>query len=228
MKEKIIKNWKSGLTVALVSIPLSVSLAVASGATPTVGIITAIIAGLVSSILGGSNYNIVGPAGALSGILGAFALSNGASLLPIIAILSGLFIFISYIFKLERYLVFVPASTIHGFTLGVGLILAFGQINSALGLNGLPKHAEFFQNLKESFLHLGQTNSASFITFSVGLIFLFALLKFVPKIPGAILLAPLGILLGWLSTKGVFPLWIDTLADKFPTITPKLDRKSVV
>jgi SulP family sulfate permease len=66
---RIMGNWQSGLTVALVSIPLSISLAVASHTSPIVGIITAIWAGLVASFFGGSNYNIVGPTGALSGIL---------------------------------------------------------------------------------------------------------------------------------------------------------------
>ena len=80
-------NWKSGLTVALVSIPLSVSLAVASQSTPTAGIITAIWAGLLAALFGGSHYNVVGPTGALSGILAAYALGHGAGLLPLLAIL---------------------------------------------------------------------------------------------------------------------------------------------
>jgi SulP family sulfate permease len=82
MKEKLIHvsnkakdNWKAGLTVSLVSLPLSVSLAVASNATPTMGIITAIWAGFFAAFFGGSHYNIVGPTGALSGILAVFAAS---------------------------------------------------------------------------------------------------------------------------------------------------------
>ena len=59
------RNWKSGITVSLVSIPLSISLAVAANSTPIMGIITAFWAGLIASILGGSNYNIVGPTEAL-------------------------------------------------------------------------------------------------------------------------------------------------------------------
>ena len=81
---KIKANWQSGLTVSLVSIPLSVSLAVASNSTPTAGIITAIWAGLMTSLFGGSNYNIVGPTGALSGILAAYALTHGASALSML------------------------------------------------------------------------------------------------------------------------------------------------
>ena len=120
---KIKFNWKSGITVALVSIPLSVSLAVASQSSPVEGIITAIWAGLVASLFGGSNYNIVGPTGALSGLLAAYALMHGSSSLAMLAIMCGVFILLAYVFKLERYLFFIPASTVHGFTLGVAFII---------------------------------------------------------------------------------------------------------
>lgn len=98
LQKKIKENWKSGITVALVSIPLSVSLAVASQTSPTVGIITAIWSGLFGSIFGGSNYNIIGPTGALSGLLAAYSLIHGPSTLSSLAIIAGLFILVSYFF----------------------------------------------------------------------------------------------------------------------------------
>ena len=116
---KLQANWQSGVAVSLVSIPLAVSLAVASHANPIVGIITAIWAGIVASIFGGSNYNIIGPTGALSGILATYAISCGEGALSTLAILAGIFIFIAYLFKLERYLIFFPASTIHGLFLAL-------------------------------------------------------------------------------------------------------------
>ena len=116
-------NWKSGITVSLVSIPLSISLAVAANATPLMGIITAIWAGLLASILGGSNFNVVGPTGALSGILAIFAISHGADALPGLAIVTGLIIIIFFVFHLEKYIILIPSSVIHGFTLGVAFII---------------------------------------------------------------------------------------------------------
>ncbi len=95
------QNWKAGLTVSLVSIPLSISLAIASQTSPVAGIITAVWAGLVAAIFGGSNYNIIGPTGALSGILGTFAIIHGADTLPTLAIVSGILILISYLLRLE-------------------------------------------------------------------------------------------------------------------------------
>ena len=121
--DQIKKNWQSGLTVALISIPLSLSLAIASGATPLQGILTAIWAGFIYAFFAGSRYNVVGPAGALSGILALYAFSHGAAALPMLAIVTGVLIYGAYLLRLERYLVFVPASSLHGFTLGVALTI---------------------------------------------------------------------------------------------------------
>lgn len=220
--EKLKTNWKSGLTVALVSIPLSVSLAVASQSTPTAGIITAIWAGLIASLFGGSKFNIVGPTGALSGILAAYALGYGADALPMLAIVTGVFIFLAYILRLERFLVFVPASTIHGFTLGVAIIIAANQLNFAFGLSGLTQHQHFRENVVETFAHLGNASLTTFLCFVIGLMFLLVIAKKLPKVPGAIILAPIGILLGYLSHLEVIGLDLQTLGMKYPDITARL------
>ncbi len=213
------QNWRSGLTVALISIPLSISLAVASGATPAMGIITAIWAGLLAALFGGSNYNIVGPAGALSAALAAFSITHGMELLPSLAIVTGLFIGLAYLFRLERYLVLVPSAVMHGFSLGVGIIIGLGQLNFAFGLHGLTKHPEFIQNTAETFRHIFELQAGTTLVFVLFLLGLFACLKLVPKIPGAILLTPFGILLGFLSQTGRIPLAIETLGQRFPNNT---------
>lgn len=222
LKTNFTHNWKSGLTVSLVSIPLSVSLAVASQSTPLAGIITAIWAGLFAALFGGSNFNIIGPTGALSGLLASYAIANGASTLPSLTIVAGVIILISYFLKLQKYLVFIPANTVQGFTLGVAFIIAFGQINFALGLNDLVKHERFIQNLFESITHLSQGTLTAGVVFCVFLFGLFALQKPLPKVPGAILLAPIGILLGYASSQGFLPLHVDTLATKYADIHPSI------
>lgn len=215
-------NFKSGLAVALVSIPLSVSLAVASGATPLVGMITAIWAGLFASIFGGSNFNIVGPTGALSGVIAAFVILNGAASLPMLAILTGVIVVVAYLLKLEKYLILIPSSVIHGFTLGVAFIIGLSQTNFALGLAGLTKHERFLDNILESFKHLA---GASLVTFAIFCVFLIALLlfsRFAPKLPGVILLTPLGILLGYLGQVGLLPFDLQTLGGMFGEISFKI------
>lgn len=212
------KNLLSGLTVALVSIPLSISLAVASGVAPLAGIITAIWAGFVGAAFGGSNYNIIGPTGALSGLIAAYALTHGPETVPFLAVVSGIFIILAYLMRLERYLIFIPASVIHGFTLGVAVIIALNQLNFALGLQGLTKHEKFIENVTESLSHI---NQASWPTFFLFLLFFAGLLlvrKVLPSIPGIILLAPCGVALGYATTKAFLPFSIETLGDTFGTI----------
>ncbi len=208
-------NWKSGLTVSLVAIPLSISLAVASHASPVVGILTAIWAGLVAALMGGSNYNVVGPTGALSGILASYAILHGSETLATVALLSGVIIYLAYVFRLHKYLVFVPGSAIHGFTLGVAFIIGLGQLNFALGITGLTAHEKFIDNLLESVRHFGMFSYASLVLFSASLVLLLLFKKFYPRLPGAIILAPIGIALGMLfQNKSVFAL--QTLGSLYP------------
>lgn len=220
--EKLASNWKAGLTVALISIPLSLSLAIASGATPLQGILTAIWAGLIYSFFAGSKYNVVGPAGALSGILALFAFSHGFAALPSLAVLTGFFILIAYYLRLERYLAFVPASALHGFTLGVALTIGLNQFNFAFGLSGLPKHEKLIDNLRESVYHLGGLSPVTLGVFLVFLAGLFLFAKWTPKMPGAVILAPIGIVIGWLSTNGSLSFKLQTLQSTYGDLQMKL------
>ncbi len=215
-------NWQSGLTVSLVSIPLSVSLAVASQATPLMGVITAIWAGLIAAMFGGSNFNIVGPTGALSGLLAAYALTHGAAMLPMLAIVTGIFVLVAYVAKLERFLVFVPASAIQGFTLGVAFIIGLNQLNFAFGLSGLPTHERFIENVLESIRHIQFASLTAVTVFLVFLLGLFVFVKWLPKVPGAIVLAPVGILLGYLTQTGRVPLILATLGSKYPDMQARI------
>ena len=212
------RNWKSGVTVSLVSIPLSISLAVAANSTPIMGIITAFWAGLIASILGGSNYNIVGPTGALSGILAMFAITYGVVSLPALAIMTGLIILIFFTLHFERYIILIPSSVIHGFTLGVAFIIGLNQLNSALGLQGLVQHEKFIKNVMESFAHIGQFDGGTAVLFFGTLAILFVFLKLIPKIPGPIIVAPIGIFLGYLSEAGIIGAKFQTLHSKFGDI----------
>lgn len=213
--KKIQSNWKSGLTVALISIPLSLSLAIASGATPLQGILTAIWSGLIYSFFAGSRYNVVGPAGALTGLLAIFAFSYGAAAFPTLSILTGLLILMAYFFKLERYLVFVPASVLHGFTLGVALTIGLNQLNFALGLTGLVKHEALTDNLMESLNHVSEFSLITLIIFLVFLGGLFLFAKLMPRMPGAVILAPIGIVIGMLTTNGTLPFSVHTLQSTY-------------
>ena len=214
MLQKIQSNWKSGLTVALISIPLSISLAVASLVSPTQGIITAIFAGFVASLFGGSNFNIVGPTGALSGIIASFVLNQGIESVSMLAFVAGVMILIAYFLHFERYLIFIPSSVIHGFTLGVACIIGFSQINFALGLRNLPPHKELIKNIGESFSHFADFSASTFLVFAVFFIAHSAIRRYIIGIPAAVILAPLGILLGYAAPA----LSLETLGTKYGSL----------
>lgn len=221
---KICANWKSGLTIALVSIPLAVSLAVASHTSPEAGILTAIWAGIIASVFGGSKFNVIGPTGALSGLLAFQAIEHGPQCLPILAMLAGIWIIIAFVLRLDRYLVFIPGSVLQGFILGVAAIIILNQINFALGLSVSVQHESLIKNVIESLWHLGELSflTVGFFIAALGVLFVFA--RFIPTLPGAIVLAPLGIGLGYFCSTGLLPFTLQTLGMKFPTIQPVFFR----
>ena len=137
-------------------------------------------------------------------------------------IITGIFILIAYISRLERYLIFIPSSVIHGFTLGVALIIALNQLNFAFGLSAIPIHETFMKNMVESLLHLPEMAFSAFLVFTLFLSSLFVLLMLRPTFPGIIIIAPFGIVLGYCAGTGVLPLTLATLETKFGFIEGKL------
>ncbi len=186
------------------------------------GVITAVWAGLLAAVFGGSQYNIVGPTGALSGLLATYALLYGVQVLPWLALLSGVVILAVYVLRLDRYIVLIPSSVIHGFTLGVAFIIGLNQLNFAFGLTDLPSHEHFIENVFESMSHLGQADLISVVVFVLSFLLLLAILRWIKKVPGPIVVAVLGIILGWLSSTQRIPLVIPTLASKFGEIPSTL------
>jgi SulP family sulfate permease len=202
--KNIATNWKSGLSIAVVSVPLSISFAIASGGTPIMGLITSAWAGIVAALIGGSNFNVISPAGAFAGILTVIALNFGIEAIPIVTIIGGLFMLLGYFFNVQRFLTFIPGGAIFGFTLGIAAIISGTQINSALGLNNLTQHESLIENILESFRNITELDPAAALVFGIFLVALIILAKVFKKIPSIILVTPLGIILGWLvSTKNL-------------------------
>ena len=135
-KKSLWTNLQSGLTVSLIAIPLSISLVIASGGTPLQGILAAIYACTVAGLMGGSNYNIFGPAGALTALLMAFVLHRDKNplVLPILAITVGVMIGVVYLLRIGQYMTLIPSTALHGFIAGVGITIASGQLNNIFGL----------------------------------------------------------------------------------------------
>ena len=120
------ENIGPGITVALVAIPLSVALSIASGATPIMGLSTGIFAPCIAGIIGGSNYNILGTAGALANLINGLVSENGVEIVPLVAIVTGIFSGIVYFLKLEKYCMLIPVSVLEGFSLAVAIAIGGG------------------------------------------------------------------------------------------------------
>ena len=128
------KDLLSGLTVAIVAIPLSIAFAIASGTTPVIGIFTAIIGGLIVSLFGGSKYNISGPAGAFIGVIYLTIAHYGYGGLLVSTFLAGVIIMCFATLKLGSLIKKIPNCVIIGFSLGLGIDILSGQLADFLGL----------------------------------------------------------------------------------------------
>jgi sulfate permease, SulP family len=180
---------------------------------------------LLSSVVHSSHYNVVGPTGALSGVLSQYSIRYGPGIQPILAILAGGISLAVWFLGLERFFVFIPSAVMHGFTLGVAFIICGNQLNFILGLPKLPRHEKFLDNIWESLSNIGQTSWYAVIFFAISFGALFILQKKFGKIPWSIILAMIGILIGWWQGDGGS---IQTIASRYGNLEMQLIQISSV
>ena len=217
-------RWDSvaGLTVAIVALPLSMALAIASGASPDKGLVTAVIAGFLISFLGGSRVQIGGPTGAFVVVVFNVIAEHGYDGLLIATFLAGLILIAAGAFRVGRLIKFIPHPVVTGFTAGIALIIASSQVKDVLGLS--------LENVPAGFLpkwqaYFGAMTSVHIATFLVGLgalCVIVALKKFAPRLPGflvAIVLASL--------TVALLQLPVETIGTRFPDMATGLPAPSL-
>ncbi len=128
------KDTLAGLTVAAVALPLALAFGVAGGATAAAGVITAVVAGVVIGALGGSPYQVSGPTGAMAAVLIVLSSRSGMPGGWGAGVMAGTMILAAGIFRLGKIVAFIPSPVIAGFTSGIALIIAIGQIDNFLGV----------------------------------------------------------------------------------------------
>ena len=129
----LMKDLMAGLTVTAVALPLALAFGVSSGADAASGLITAIIAGLVMSLLAGGYYQISGPTGAMAAILTSLVAGYGLDGVFIATLLAGILLLLAGILRLGKLTSFIPAPVITGFTSGIAIVIALGQIDNFFG-----------------------------------------------------------------------------------------------
>jgi sulfate permease, SulP family len=146
------RDLLAGLTVGAVALPLALAFGVASGADAAAGLVTAILAGVLIAGLGGAAFQISGPTGAMSAVLIVLAQRYGLAGIWVAGLMAGVFLLLLGLFRLGRYIAFIPSPVITGFTSGIALIIAIGQIDNFLGVT-TPKAENSLVKLLGYFTH---------------------------------------------------------------------------
>eukprot|EP00457_Paulinella_chromatophora_P004079 gb/GEZN01004089.1/.p1 GENE.gb/GEZN01004089.1/~~gb/GEZN01004089.1/.p1 ORF type:complete len:608 (-),score=97.22 gb/GEZN01004089.1/:207-1772(-) len=174
-------------------------------------------------IFGSSDFNIIGPAGALSGMLKGYCIKWGSDILPWIAIFSSVVVMAVRVFKLQGYMLIMPKSVFEGFTMAVAVLIGMGQLNNAFGLKPAVKHEKFILNMWESIKLLPEATIDSMALFFPLFLIMFFACKYVPKIPWMTVLPVATIALGYMSEKEIIGWTLPTLKTKYG----ELDTKDV-
>ena len=161
-RERFLRDAGAGLTVGIVALPLAMAFAIASGLKPEAGLWTAIIAGLLISLLGGSNVQIGGPAGAFIVIVYGIVERYGLANLLISTACAGVLLFAMGVLRLGRLVRYVPVSIVIGFTNGIAVLIAVSQLKDWLGLAIVKVPADFFTQLKVIAQNLATFNPYAF------------------------------------------------------------------
>lgn len=214
-KEQFVKDVIAGIIVAIIALPLSIALALASGVTPEKGIYTAITAGFVISFLGGSRVQIAGPTAAFATIVAGIVAKNGMDGLIVATIMAGIILILMGLLRLGNLIKFIPYTITTGFTSGIAITILVGQIKDFLGLTVVTEEPLIAttDKMKAVFDFIDTFNWQAFL---VGMVCL-AILIFWQYLPGFFKKIPpslVAVLVGIGMVKG-FGMKVNTIGDLY-------------
>ena len=189
----------AGLIVAIIALPLSIALAIASGVSPEKGIYTAIVAGFVISLLGGSRVNISGPTAAFATIVAGIVATHGMDGLILATLMAGVILILMGLFKFGSLIKYIPCTITTGFTAGIAVTIAIGQVKDFLGLTyPAGTHAvETVEKAEAVAKSLHTVNWWALLVGGAGLLVLILWPYISKKIPGSLVAVLLGSLAVW-------------------------------
>lgn len=188
-KKQFISDVTAGIIVAIIALPLSIALAIASGVSPEKGLYTAIIAGIVIALLGGSRVNISGPTAAFATIVAGIVAQHGIDGLAIATIMAGLILVIMGLLRLGTLIKYIPETITVGFTSGIAITIVIGQIKDFLGVTFAPgtNAIEAPEKIIAIVESISTMNPLALITGLVALAILIVWPKISKKIPGSLI-----------------------------------------
>ncbi|MCQ2081961.1 MAG: SulP family inorganic anion transporter [Lachnospiraceae bacterium] len=222
-KEQCIKDIVAGIIVAIIALPLSIALALASGVGPEQGIYTAIVAGFIISFLGGSRVQIAGPTAAFATIVAGIVAKDGMDGLIIATILAGVFLIVMGFLRLGSLIRFIPYTITTGFTAGIAVTLLIGQFKDFAGISYVDgaKPVETMEKLEAFFSNISTINYQALIVGGVCLLILIVWPYISAKIPGSLIAVIAGILM-----VKFLDMNVNTIGDLY-TIKPGLPAPTV-
>ncbi len=218
-----ISDVVAGIIVAIIALPLSIALAIASGVAPEKGLYTAIVAGFVIALLGGSKVNISGPTAAFATIVAGIVATFGTEGLVIATIMAGIILIIMGVCRLGALIKYIPHTITTGFTSGIAITIIIGQLKDFMGLT-FPEGAHAVETMEKLSCVMKSLGTINFQSVLVGVIALFILIywpKVSKKIPGSLI----AVILGTIIVK-VFKMQVNTIGDLY-TISKSLPVFSV-
>lgn len=207
----------AGITVAMVALPLSLAIAIASGADPSKGLITAIVAGFLISLLGGSRVQVGGPTGAFIVVVFTVIAEHGYDGLVMATFMAGVIMLVAGYFRAGSLIAYVPEAVVSGFTIGIGIIIATSQLKDFFGLAVDKVPADFIEKIPALW---NARDSFSIATFGIAILTLFLIVflrRLAPRLPGLIVAVGVGSALVALMT-----LDVDTLGSRFGQLPSQL------
>ena len=194
----------------MVALPLSLAIAIASGAGPEKGLITAIVAGFLISLLGGSRVQIGGPTGAFIVVVFGVIAQHGYDGLVLATFMAGIILLIAGYLRAGSLVAYVPEPVINGFTIGIGVIIATSQLKDLLGLSIAQVPAEFIGKIETIWAARHSLSAMSIVIGLATMVLIVGLRRVAPKLPGLIVAVGLTS-----AVVALFSLPVDTIHSRF-------------
>ena len=229
--KQLASDLVAGLIVAIIALPLSIALAIASGVSPEKGLYTAIVAGFVIALFGGSAVNISGPTAAFATIVAGIVAQHGTEGLVIATLMAGLLLILMGICRVGSLIKYIPHTITTGFTSGIAITIVVGQIKDFLGLT-YPEgtHAiETMEKLEAVAASIGTLNWLALLVGCIGLAILILWPKVSKKIPGSLIAVVAGVLVVKLIGMNVNTIGdLYTISRSLPALSvPSIDLSSI-
>lgn len=227
-KEQCVKDIIAGVIVAIIALPLSIALALASGVSPEQGLYTAIVAGFIISFCGGSRVQIAGPTAAFASTVAAIVAKNGMNGLIITTLLAGIILIIMGLLRMGSLIRFIPYTITTGFTAGIAITIVVGQLKDFLGLS-FSSPIETVEKVEAVVSNIHNLNSMALAIGVLSLAILILWPKVNEKIPAsliAIIVAAALVKLANLKVNTIGDLY--TISSALPRISmPTLDYQTI-